>query len=123
MGRIEKRKAGLARSTDGSGAKFMRPHQQQLWREALSDPVIADQPVVEGGGATILYAPMIARLRSASILMTGAWQYGIQGGMLAAMSRIWPIATSASFGQLQEDALEDAIADGQSVMDMGAGRT
>jgi len=43
MGRIEAQ-SWIARSTDGSGAKFMRPHQQQLWREALR-PGDRDQPV------------------------------------------------------------------------------
>ena len=108
MGRIEAQ-SWIARSTDGSGAKFMRPHQQQLWREALSDPVIATSLC-----ATILMLDD-RPIAFSFDLDDGAWQYGIAGSYVEDLA-------DCNIGKLVNyKALEDAIADGQSVMDMGAG--
>jgi len=108
MGRIEAA-SWIARTTDGSGAKFMRPHQQRLWQGVLADPVIA-----ENLAATILMLDDRAIAFSFD-LDDGAWQYGIAGSYVEDLAE-------CNIGKLVNyKALEDAIADGQSMMDMGAG--
>ncbi|MEE4315742.1 MAG: GNAT family N-acetyltransferase [Erythrobacter sp.] len=108
MGRIEAQ-SWIARTTDGSGAKFMHSAHRQMWRVALADPVIADSLC-----ATIL---MLGERPVAFSFDCddGAWQYGIAGSYVEDLAH-------CNIGKLVNyRALEDAIADGQSVMDMGAG--
>lgn len=108
MGRVEAA-SWIARETDGSGAKFMHPHQRRLWREALADPVLAESLT-----ATILMLDDRPVAFSFD-LDQGPVQYGIAG------SYAQDLATCNIGKLVNYKALEDAIADGQSVMDMGPG--
>jgi CelD/BcsL family acetyltransferase involved in cellulose biosynthesis len=110
MGRIEG-ESWIARTTDGSGAKFMTSAQRQLWQSALADPVLADML-----SATIL---MLGDrpIAFSFDLDDGPVQYGIAGSYVQDLKAL-------CIGKLTNyRAMEDAIADGQSVMDMGAGDT
>lgn len=110
MGRIES-ESWIARSTDGSGAKFMTPAQRALWSHALSDPVIAGNLA-----ATILMLDDRPVAFSFD-LDDGPVQYGIAGSYTEDLKHL-------GLGKLTNyRAMEDAIADGQSVMDMGVGDT
>jgi CelD/BcsL family acetyltransferase involved in cellulose biosynthesis len=108
MGRVEAA-SWIARETDGSGAKFMRPHQRRLWREALADPVLAESLT-----ATILMLDDRPVAFSFD-LDEGPVQYGIAGSYAQDLAE-------CNIGKLVNyKAVEDAIVDGRSVMDMGAG--
>jgi CelD/BcsL family acetyltransferase involved in cellulose biosynthesis len=95
--------------TDGSGAKFMRSHQRALWRTLFSDPRLADMVC-----ATILRVDGRAVAFSLD-LDDGPVQYGIVG------------TYRSDFGKHEVGKLvnyrtvTDAITDGQSVLDLGAG--
>jgi CelD/BcsL family acetyltransferase involved in cellulose biosynthesis len=110
MGRVEA-ESWIARTTDGSGAKFMTPAQRQLWRDALQDPVLAERLT-----ATILMLDD-RPLAFSFDLDDGPVQYGIAGSYVQEFRHLC-IGKMANYR-----AMEDAIADGQSVMDMGAGDT
>lgn len=108
LGTVEKG-SWIARQTDGSGAKFMHPHQRAAWRIALADPALAQRL-----SATIL---MLDRRPVAFSfdLEDGPVQYGIAGSYVEDLA-------DCSIGKLVNyRALEDAITAGRSVMDMGAG--
>ena len=99
----------IATHTDGSGAKFMAPHQRRLWRDVLADPVLAEMLC-----ATILMIDSRAVAFSFD-LDDGPVQYGIAGSYVSDLAK-YEIGKLANIR-----ALTDAIADGQSVMDMGSG--
>jgi len=108
MGEVEAQ-SWIARTTDGSGAKFMTQAQRAAWHHALSDPVIAAQL-----SATIL---MLGDrpIAFSFDLDDGPVQYGIAGSYVEDLK-------SLGIGKLANTrAMQDAIADGQSVMDMGVG--
>jgi CelD/BcsL family acetyltransferase involved in cellulose biosynthesis len=108
MGSIEAA-SWIARDANGSGAKFLHPHQRAIWRAALRDPVLAEMLC-----ATIL---MIAGRPVAFSfdLDDGPVQYGIAGSFVADLA-------DYNIGRLTNyRAMADAIAAGQTVMDMGAG--
>ncbi len=108
MGSIEAA-SWLASHTDGSGAKFMHPHQRAVWREALRDPVLAEMLC-----ATILLVG--GRPAAFSFDMDdGPVQYGIAGSFVADLAD-YNVGRLANYR-----AMADAIADGQAVMDMGTG--
>ena len=110
MGTVE---AGswIARRTDGSGAKFMTSAQRSLWSYALTDPMLAEMLC-----ATILMLDD-RPIAFSFDLDDGALQYGIAGSYVEALGHL-------GIGKLTNyRAMEDAIADGQSVMDMGVGDT
>lgn len=110
MGRIEAQ-SWIARTTDGSGAKFMTPAQRALWNHALGDPVLAQNLV-----ATILMLDDRPVAFSFD-LDDGPVQYGIAGSYVEDLRRL-------NIGKLANyRAMEDAIADGQAIMDMGVGDT
>lgn len=108
MGRIEA-ESWIARTTDGRGAKFMTPAQRAQWQDALRDPVIAQS-------------------LSAAILMLddrpitfcfdcddGPVRYGIASSYVEDMKRF-------NIGKLANyRSLEDAIAAGQRMLDLGVG--
>ena len=110
LGRVEA-ESWIARTTDGSGAKFMTPAQRALWSHVLSDPVLAANL-----SATILM--MGDRPVAFSFdLDDGPLQYGIAGSYVEDLKHL-------GIGKLTNyRAIEDAMADGQSVMDMGVGDT
>jgi CelD/BcsL family acetyltransferase involved in cellulose biosynthesis len=108
MGSIEAQ-SWVGTTTDGSGAKFMKPHQRALWREALGDRVLAEMLC-----ATILLIDGRAVAFSFD-LDDGAVQYGIAGSYISEF-RDYHVGKLTNYR-----AISDAIADGQSVMDMGAG--
>ena len=95
--------------TDGSGAKFMRPHQLALWRTIFGDLHLAEMVC-----ATILRVDGRAVAFSLD-LDDGPVQYGIAG------------TYRSDFGKHEVGKLvnyrtvTDAIADGQSTLDLGAG--
>lgn len=103
------RASWIAANTDGSGAKFMAPHQRALWRAALRDPVLAEMLC-----ATIL---MVDNAPAAFCFDCddGPVQYGIAGTHVSALAR-YEVGKLANYR-----VLADAIADGQRVLDMGAG--
>jgi CelD/BcsL family acetyltransferase involved in cellulose biosynthesis len=108
MGAIEAA-SWVGTSTDGSGAKFMAPHQRALWRAALADPVLAEMLC-----ATILL------INGRAVAFTfdmddGPVQYGIAGSYISEL-RDYHVGKLTNYR-----AISDAIADGQAVMDMGAG--
>ena len=108
MGRIEA-ESWIARTTDGSGAKFMTPAQRAVWSHVLTDPVLAEKL-----SATIL---MLGDrpIAFSFDLDDGPVQYGIAGSYAEDLKRFY-------IGKLANHrAIEDAIAAGQSVTDMGAG--
>lgn len=110
LGRIEAA-SWIARSTDGSGAKFLHPAQRALWHTVLADPVLA-----ENLAATILMLDE-RPLAFSFDLVDGAWQYGIAGSYDEDFKRL-------NIGKIVNyRALEDAIAAGRAVMDMGVGDT
>jgi CelD/BcsL family acetyltransferase involved in cellulose biosynthesis len=96
-------------NTDGSGAKFMKPHQRAVWREALADPVLAEMLC-----ATMLFIDGRAVAFSFD-LDDGPVQYGIAGSYISEL-RDYHVGKLTNYR-----AILDAIDDGQSVMDMGAG--
>jgi CelD/BcsL family acetyltransferase involved in cellulose biosynthesis len=108
MGRIES-ESWIARTTDGSGAKFLTPAQRAVWRHALTDPVLAKML-----SATILMLDD-RPIAFSFDLDDGPVQYGIAGSYAEDLKRFY-------IGKLANHrAIEDAIAAGQSVTDMGAG--
>jgi CelD/BcsL family acetyltransferase involved in cellulose biosynthesis len=110
MGKVEA-ESWIASGTDGRGAKFMTPAQRQLWLDALKDPVLADMLT-----ATILMLDD-RPIAFSFDLDDGPVQYGIAGSYVQDLKHLC-IGKLANYR-----AMEDAIADGQSVMDMGAGDT
>lgn len=108
MGSVETA-SWVGTQTDGSGAKFMKPNQRALWRSALSDPVLADMLC-----ATILLIDGRA-VAFTFDLDDGPVQYGIAGSYISDL-RDYHVGKLTNYR-----AIADAIADGQSVMDMGAG--
>lgn len=108
LGRIEA-DSWIARNTDGSGAKFLRPEQRRAWAEALSDPSIAAALC-----ATILWLDdrPIAFSFDAD---DGAWRHGIAGSYAEDL-RAFSIGKMANLR-----SVTDAIAAGQSVVDLGSG--
>lgn len=108
MGRIES-ESWIARTTDGSGAKFMTLAQRAVWSHALTDPVLAEKL-----SATILMLDD-RPIAFSFDLDDGLVQYGIAGSYAEDMKRFY-------IGKLANHrAIEDAIAAGQSVTDLGAG--
>ncbi len=99
----------IASKTDGSGAKFLHPHQRAVWRNILSDRQLAEMLC-----ATILMVD--GRVAAFSLdLDDGAAQYGIAGTYHREFAKY-------EVGKLvNHRTLIDAIEDGQSVLDMGAG--
>ena len=108
MGRIEA-ESWIARTTDGSGAKFMTAGQRAGWSHALRDRVLA-----ENLSATILMLDD-RPIAFSFDLDDGPVQYGIAGSYVEDLKAF-------GIGKLANTrAMQDAIADGQRVMDMGAG--
>lgn len=108
MGRIEG-ESWIARTTDGSGAKFLTPAQRAMWGRMLRDPVLAANL-----SATILMLDDRPAAFSFD-LRDGAVQYGIGCGYVEAFRHL-------GIGKLTNyHVMEDAIAAGTRVMDMGAG--
>lgn len=108
MGSIEAA-SWIAADTDGSGAKFMRPQQRAVWRSMLGDPVLAAMlcaTILLVGGRPVAFS---------FDMDDGPVQYGIAGSFVADLA-------DYNIGRLVNyRAMADAIADGQSVMDMGTG--
>jgi CelD/BcsL family acetyltransferase involved in cellulose biosynthesis len=108
MGSIEAA-SWLGTQTDGSGTKFMQPHQRAVWRRALGDPVLADMlcaTILQVGGRAVAFS---------FDLDDGPVQYGIAGSFVSDLA-------DYNIGRLVNyRAMADAIADGQSVMDLGSG--
>ncbi len=101
----------IATDTDGSGAKFMTPGLRARWRAALADPVLAEMLC-----ATIL------RLDGRAVAFSfdiddGPVQYGIAGTYVSDFAR-YEVGKLVNYR-----TLADAIADGQQVLDLGAGDT
>jgi CelD/BcsL family acetyltransferase involved in cellulose biosynthesis len=108
LGQIEAT-SWIARTTDGSDAKFLTPQQRSQWLSALTDPVLADMLC-----ATILTLderPVAFCLD----LDDGARQYGIAGSYCEDMA---PFHVGK---MVNYRVMADAIADGQDVLDLGSG--
>lgn len=108
LGAIEAQ-SWIARTTDGSGAKFMTPQQRDLWRDALSDPVLA-----ESLSATILMIDDRPVAFSFD-LDDGAIRYGIASSYVEDLRRC-NIGKMANYR-----SVEQAIANGQQSLDLGVG--
>ncbi|AUX68774.1 hypothetical protein CHX26_03940 [Porphyrobacter sp. HT-58-2] len=99
----------IARTTDGSGAKFMSPAKRAQWRGALADPVLAQNlcaTLLTIDGRTVAFS---------FDLDDGPVQYGIAGTYVSELGK-YEIGKLANYR-----AVTDSIADGQSLMDLGAG--
>jgi CelD/BcsL family acetyltransferase involved in cellulose biosynthesis len=108
LGQIEAQ-SWVGRSTNGKGAKFLTPDQRAAWSRVLSDPRLAENLV-----ATILM--LDDRPVAFSFDLDDApVKYGIAGSFVTDLRR-------HAIGKLANyRAFEDAIADGHSILDMGAG--
>ncbi|MFM7349284.1 MAG: GNAT family N-acetyltransferase, partial [Erythrobacter sp.] len=108
LGRIEA-SSWIATETDGRGAKFMTPAQRAQWQAALTDPLLAQ-----------VLSTTILRVDGRAAAFTfdcddGPIRYGIAGSYVAGLA-------SYEIGKLANyRTLADSIADGQQVLDMGAG--
>jgi hypothetical protein len=110
LGRIEAQ-SWVGRGTDGRGAKFLTPAQRACWSTVLADPALA-----EALCATILMLDERPVAFSFD-LDDGPVRYGIAGSYAEDLSQ-------AAVGKLSNyKAMEDAIAAGQSTLDMGQGDT
>lgn len=108
LGRIEA-DSWVGRKTDGSGAKFLSPHQRARWQTVLADPVLA-----EALSATILF--LADRPVAFSFdLRSGTTQFAIAGSYAADMAdfRVGKIVTYHQ--------LEAALAAGVEQVDLGSG--
>jgi hypothetical protein len=108
LGRIEA-DSWIARETDGSDAKFLHPHQRRQWQRALADPVLAEMLC-----ATILLLddrPIAFCLD----LDNGPRQYGIAGSYVESFAP-WHVGKLVNYR-----VMADAIADGQTLLDLGSG--
>jgi hypothetical protein len=99
----------IAARTDGSGAKFMTPSQRAQWSAAIADPILAPMLC-----ATIL------RLDGRAVAFSfdlddGPVRYGIAGSYITELARL-EIGKLANYR-----SLADAIAQGQELLDLGAG--
>jgi CelD/BcsL family acetyltransferase involved in cellulose biosynthesis len=110
MGAIEAQ-SWIARTTDGTGAKFMAPRQRDLWRDVLSDPVLAENLT-----ATILMLDDRPVTFSFD-LDDGPVRYGIASSYVEDLKR-------CNIGKMANcRSVEDAIINGQKVVDLGVGDT
>lgn len=108
MGRIEA-ESWIARTTDGSGAKFLTPEQRAVWQTALADPVLAQKLT-----ATILMLDERPVTFSFD-LDDGPVRYAIAGSHVEDLKH-------CSIGKnINYRAMDDAIAAGQHRFDLGAG--
>jgi CelD/BcsL family acetyltransferase involved in cellulose biosynthesis len=99
----------IARSTDGSGAKFLTAQHRSVWQHVLGDPVLA-----QSLSAAIL---MLGDRPVAFCfdLDDGPVRYGIAGSYVEDMKRF-------NIGKLANyRSMDDAVAAGQRVLDLGAG--
>lgn len=99
----------IGTETNSNGAKFMTAQQRRVWQEKLSDPVLAD----------LLHATIL-RVDGRAAAFTfdlddGPVKYGIAGSYISEFRQFEP-------GKLANyRTLADAIAQGQQVLDLGAG--
>jgi CelD/BcsL family acetyltransferase involved in cellulose biosynthesis len=108
LGRIEA-DSWIARTTDGSGAKFLKPAQRAYWRGALTDPGLAERL-----SATILM--LDARPIAFSFdLDDGPIRYAIAGSYAEDLKHCY-IGKHANFR-----ALEQCLALPLSRVDLGSG--
>lgn len=99
----------IATTTDGSGAKFLKPEQRAIWENAARDPVLAEML-----SATLLTVG--GRPAAFSLDLTcGALQYGIASSYDEAFARF------RAGRLLAWKQIEDAIAAGVARIDWGAG--
>jgi CelD/BcsL family acetyltransferase involved in cellulose biosynthesis len=99
----------IARTTDGSGAKFLTPDQRAQWRVALTDPELA-----QGLMATILM--LDARPVGFSFdLDDGPIRYAIAGTHAEDLKHCY-IGKNINYR-----VMDDAVAAGLRMMDLGAG--
>ena len=108
LGQIEA-ESWIARETNGNDAKFLQPHQRRQWQRSLCDPVLAEMLC-----ATILMldgTPIAFCLD----LDNGPRQYGIAGSYA---ERYAPLHVGK---MVNYRVMADAIADGQTILDLGSG--
>jgi CelD/BcsL family acetyltransferase involved in cellulose biosynthesis len=108
MGRIEA-DSWIARDTDGSGAKFLTADQRAVWQQALSDPVIAESLC-----AIILFLDDRPVAFSFD-LDDGPVRYAIAG------SHVEDLKHCQIGKTLNYRSLDEALAAGQTTLDLGAG--
>ncbi|HSJ77411.1 MAG TPA: GNAT family N-acetyltransferase [Erythrobacter sp.] len=99
----------IARSTDGSGAKFINREARAFWHAVLADTALAERL-----SATILMLDD-RPIAFSFDLDDGPVQYSIAGSYAEDLARL-NIGKIVNFR-----AMDDAIADGQHVLDMGLG--
>lgn len=110
LARIEA-ESWIARTTDGSGAKFINTQARRFWQGVLADPAIAHRLA-----ATILMLDDRPVAFSFD-LDDGPVQYAIAGSYVEDLGRL-------NIGKIVNyRVLDDAIADGQRLLDMGVGDT
>lgn len=99
----------VGQTTDGSGAKFLQPHQRGLWRDALADPVLASAL-----SATLLEADGRAVAFSFD-LRAGDTQYAIAGAYVTDLAE-YRAGKLVTYRQL-----DIAAQQGVRRVDLGAG--
>lgn len=108
LGRIEA-DSWIARTTDGSGAKFLTPDHRSVWQQALTDPALAQMLC-----ATILMLDD-RPIAFSFDLDDGPVRYAIAGSHAEDLKHCY-IGKNINYR-----AMDYAIAAGQSLMDLGAG--
>lgn len=108
LGQIE-RQSWVGRKTDGSGAKFLYPSQRALWRDALTDPHIAD--MVQATVLSLDDRPIAFSLD----MICGSTQYAIACSFVEDMGR-YRLGNLVTFHQLQR-AREHSV----TIVDLGSG--
>lgn len=108
LGRVEA-DSWVARKTDGSGAKFLDPHQRARWQTVLADPVLA-----EALSATLLLHADRPVAFSFD-LRAGTTQFAIAGSYAEDMAE-YRVGKIVTYRQL-----EGALAAGVELVDLGSG--
>jgi CelD/BcsL family acetyltransferase involved in cellulose biosynthesis len=99
----------IARTTDGSGAKFLTPDQRAAWQHTLADPVLAQN-------LSAMFLMLDERPIAFSFdLDDGPVRYGIAGSHAEDLKHCY-IGKNINYR-----AMDDAIAAGQRLFDTGAG--
>lgn len=108
LGRVEAQ-SWVGQTTDGSGAKFLHPHQRAAWKAVLADPVLAQAlsaTMLKVGGRAVAFS---------FDLRAGDTQYAIASSYVSDVSdcRAGKLVTYHQF--------ERAAREGVKLVDLGAG--
>lgn len=108
LGKVEAH-SWVGQKTDGSGAKFLRPHQRAVWETVLGDPVLAaalSATILKVGGRDVAFS---------FDLTAGETQYAI------ASSYVSDVSDCRAGKLVTYHQLERAARQGVRLVDLGAG--